>query len=209
MTQDRMRWNRKYDEDREMGPPSSLVTTFCHTAPGGLVLDLAAGIGRNALYLARQNFRVVAVDLADEAMRRLRALNEPNISPVQADLDSFPLRPERFDLILCCFFLDRRLFPFLQESLKTGGILIYESARETDLIEVNQPRNRNYLLRSNELLQAFAGLRLLFYEEVLEEDRQESGNLRSLARLVAQKGWIGDEALRRRIGSSLSQKTRT
>ena len=209
MKQDRTRWNRKYDEDREMGPPSSLVTTFCHTAPGRLALDLAAGFGRNSLYLARQNFRVVAVDLADEAMRRLRALNEPNIVPVQADLDSFPLPPKRFDLVLCCFFLDRRLFPFLQESLKTGGILIYESARETDQSQVNQPRNRNYLLRSNELLYAFAGLRVLFYEEVLEEDRQEPGKLRSLARLVAQKGWRGDEALRRRIGSSLSQKTRT
>ncbi len=195
MKQDRTRWNRKYDEDREMGPPSSLATKFCHTAPGRLVLDLAAGTGRNALYLARQGFQVVAVDLADEAMRRLQALHEPNIFPVQADLDTFALRENRFDCILCCFFLDRRLFPSIRESLKPGGILLFESARETDQPQVNQPRNRNYLLRTNELLQAFLGLRILYYEEALEKDHHGRGEIRSLARLVAQKGWRGDEAL--------------
>ncbi len=192
MEQDRIRWNRKYQDDKGMGEVSPLVAGYAALAPGKLALDVAAGTGRNALFLARQGFRVVAVDVADEAMRRLIRLEHSNIFPVQADLDTFPFRAERFDLIVCCLFLDRRLLPDLRESLSPGGVLLYESAMLTDLDMVDQPRNPDYLLRTNELLHVFLSMRIVRYEETLVRG---SGGRKVLARLAAQNGRVGDRAL--------------
>ena len=195
MKQDRNRWNEKFQADKGMGEPSSLVTRFCRMAPGNLALDLAAGAGRNALFLAQQGFRVVAVDLADEAINRLRGLGNPNIFPVQADLDTFSIREGRFDLVVCCNFLDRRLFPCLREGLKPAGILLYESFKQTDLDSVDQPRNPDYLLRTNELLHVFLSMRIVSYEEALLEGGDFPGSKKVVARLAAQKGWVGDRVL--------------
>jgi len=203
MKQDRIRWNQKFQEDRAQGEPSSLVTGYCRMAPGDKALDLAAGTGRNAFYLAEQGFHVVAVDLADEALHRLRKPGHPNVFPVQADLDSHPFQARVFDLIVCCHFLDRRLLPSLRESLRPEGILLYESFKQTDLDDMDQPRNPEYLLRTNELLHAFLRMRVLYYEEMLLPEEQRSGP-RVLARLAAQNGWTGDQAL---AGHGLTEKS--
>ncbi|MDZ7761121.1 MAG: methyltransferase domain-containing protein [Desulfovermiculus sp.] len=195
MKQDRIRWNEKFDAQRGMGDPSPWVQSMYKTAPGRRALDLTAGLGRNAVFLARQGFDVMALDLADRAMESLKAHNLPNIFPVQADLDTFPVRQESFDLVICCHFLDRRLFPYIQESLKLGGILLYESALESDQPLTNQPRNRDYLLRTNELLHVFLCMRIISYQESVFEEAKGSGEKRALARVAAQKGWTGDEPL--------------
>ncbi len=197
MKQDRIRWNQKLKEDRPRGEPSSLVTGYCRMAPGKTALDLAAGTGRNTFYLAGQGFHVVAVDLADEALHRLRNPVHPNVFPVQADLDSYPFQSGVFDLIVCCNFLDRRLLPKLRESLRSGGILLYESFKQTDLDGLDQPGNPDYLLRTNELLHSFLSLRILYYEEMLVTGRDKPDQARVLARLAAQQGWLGDQALAR------------
>jgi SAM-dependent methyltransferase len=132
-------------------------------------------------------------------VQSLKAHNLPGLVPVQADLDTYPLRGESFDLIVCCFFLDRRLFPYIKESLKPGGILLYESAMESDQPSINQPGNRDYLFRTNELLHSFLGLRIISYQEVVFRDAKGDGQNRVVARLAAQKGWTGDAPLVRNL----------
>lgn len=200
MKQDRMRWNAKFDAQRDMGDTSQWVKSMYKMAPGPTVLDLAAGQGRNAVFLARQGFKVLALDLSDKAVHGLKAQNLPGLVPVQADLDTFPLRGECFDLIVCCLFLDRRLFPYIKESLKPGGILLYESAMESDQPLINQPGNRDYLFRTNELLHSFLSLRIISYQEVVFRDgKGGDGQKRAIARLAAQKGWTGDAPLVRNL----------
>jgi SAM-dependent methyltransferase len=194
MKEDRTRWNQKFQEDRARGEPSTLVTGYCRMAPGKTALDLAAGTGRNAFFLAEQGFHVLAADLADEALNRLREPGHPNVFPVQADLDSSPFRAGVFDLIVCCNFLDRRLLPNLREGLRPDGILLYESFKQSDLDSLDQPGNPDYLLRTNELLHVFLRMRVVYYEEVLLPAEHRSGP-RVLARLAAQNGWGGDQAL--------------
>jgi SAM-dependent methyltransferase len=199
MKEDRIRWNRKFDSKQEMGETSLWVQDMYRMAPGPIVLDLAAGQGRNAAFLARQGYEVLALDLSDRAVQSLKAHNLPGLVPVQADLDTYPLRGESFDLIVCCFFLDRRLFPYIKESLKPGGILLYESAMESDQPSINQPGNRDYLFRTNELLHSFLGLRIISYQEVVFRDAKGDGQNRVVARLAAQKGWTGDAPLVRNL----------
>jgi SAM-dependent methyltransferase len=202
MKEDRIRWNRKFDSKQEMGETSLWVQDMYRMAPGPIVLDLAAGQGRNAAFLARQGYEVLALDLSDRAVQSLKAHNLPGLVPVQADLDTYPLRGESFDLIVCCFFLDRRLFPYIKESLKPGGILLYESAMESDQPSINQPGNRDYLFRTNELLHSFLGLRIISYQEVVFRDAKGDGQNRVVARLAAQKGWTGDAPLVRNLNLS-------
>ncbi|MFP4035706.1 MAG: class I SAM-dependent methyltransferase [Desulfovermiculus sp.] len=202
MKQDRERWNAKFDDQRDMGEASQWVQNMHKMAPGPTVLDLAAGQGRNAAFLARQGYKVLALDLSDRAVHRLKAHNIPGLVPVQADLDTFPLREGSFDLIVCCFFLDRRLFPFIKEGLKPGGILLYESAMESDQPSISQPGNRDYLFRTNELLHSFLSLRIISYQEVVFRDGKGDGQNRVVARLAAQKGWTGDAPLVRNSDQS-------
>ncbi len=98
--------------------------------PRGVVLDVAAGRGRNALALARAGMTVVAVDFSAEAMRLLAATARDArlaIWPVVANLDSFHLKDESFDAIVNINFLDRALFPKFVRALRPGGVLIADT----------------------------------------------------------------------------------
>lgn len=196
MQEDRNRWNAKHLEHSKAGHPASVVEGYWRLAPGPKALDLAAGTGRNALFLARQGFLVFAVDIAERALHQLQALRQTGIVPIQADLDRFFLKPERFDLIVNSRYLDRRLFPAMQEWLAPSGVLLFEAAKETSIPDVRQPRNRDYLLRTNELLQAFLSLRVIYYEEAIQLDPLDPESKVCLAMLAAQKG-ATDESLNR------------
>ncbi|MFP4214170.1 MAG: class I SAM-dependent methyltransferase [Desulfohalobiaceae bacterium] len=187
MQLDRSRWNQKYAQGAEAGQESSsLLQEYFPVAPGDTALDLAAGLGRNSEFLARKGFQVLALDISDQAIRQLRDLTRPQIQPVQLDLDSFRPREQSFDLILNSKFLDRRLAPYLQEALKPGGVLIFESSLESIEPEVEQPSNRDFLLRPQELLHLFLDLHIIFYQEAKLTDEQTSRKT-SLARLVGLK----------------------
>lgn len=71
-----------------------------------VVLDAGAGLGRNALYLARQGYTVYALDFSDVALARLEhavesaGLNQ-RVSVVKGSLaEVLPFPAESFDLIV-------------------------------------------------------------------------------------------------------------
>jgi SAM-dependent methyltransferase len=73
----------------------------------GDALDLACGEGRNAIWLARQSWRVTAVDFSAVAVGKGKELEErelekPSIAWVVADATSFTA-PEPVDLALLCY----------------------------------------------------------------------------------------------------------
>ena len=128
MQKDRIKWNAKYRDNEYPTEPSDIVTQFYSLAPLGRALDIAAGTGRNALFLARQGFTVDAVDISDVALRRLSD-KHPNINPICADFDDFSIPKDRYGLIININFLDRNLVPGICEGLIQGGMLIFETLR--------------------------------------------------------------------------------
>lgn len=135
--------------------------------PGGQVLDVAAGRGRNARWLAQQGFVVEAVDRDADALAVMRGID--GITCNTADLESaaWPYARQQFDAIVVCRYLHRPLFPHLRDSLKASGLLIYETFMQGHEA-YGRPTNPDFLLRENELKEAFGiGLAVLAFEQGL------------------------------------------
>lgn len=176
MTQDdRAKWDDRYTSDplwqRDRRPFPWLVE---HVQPsdGGLALDLACGLGQNAVFLARQGYRVIAVDGSGVGLRRgLAAAREESLADrilfVQADLDSFRPTPGCCDLICVIRFLSRELFPWLVAALRPGGLLIYATLNWR-WGETHPEVNPDFLLKPGELLGAFPDLELVDHRENAE-----------------------------------------
>jgi SAM-dependent methyltransferase len=178
MREDRTKWNERYRQGRQAGEASPLVVKFAGLARHGTALDIAAGQGKNALFLARQGFRVEAVDISETALAHMVG-RASNLYPVCVDLDLFDIPRERYDLIANIRFLSRRLLPQILEGLKPGGVLIFEAFLEEGDSQCATP-HPEYRLRKNELLRAFERLRIVHYRETVA--RQEK--TRPLASLV-------------------------
>ena len=138
-------------------------------AGAGLAADLAAGSGREAVFLALDGFEVEAWDRAPEALERALALarrNRVTIRPVIADLERPDpgLGTERYRLVTVFRFLYRPLFPALERALAPGGVLVYETYRMGQE-RFGRPKSRRFLLGPGELARAFPTLRTLEYEE--------------------------------------------
>lgn len=86
---------------------------------------------------------------------------------MQADLEDgrpWPFAGQRFGGIVVTSYLHRPLFPRLAESLAEGGVLIYETFMLGNE-KYGRPSNPDFLLRPGELLEAFAGLAVIAFEQ--------------------------------------------
>lgn len=183
MLQDRIKWNEKYHCQNYHDDPAEIVTQYAELAGGKKALDIAAGNGRNAVFLAGQGFVVDAVDIADRGLVQF-AGKHAGIHPICADLDDYVIAENRYDLIVNIKYLNRRLYPHIREGLAPGGVLIFETYLESQQPSSDQPGCRDYLLRENELLHAFLSLQIIHYNEA--KDNADSGTAR-LASLVGKK----------------------
>ena len=179
--------------------PSPFLTANAHRIPRGKVLDVAAGHGRHALYLASHGYEVVGLDRDGEALNALaRTAGErglPNLCTRTVDLERHPDTPpdfgeQAYDGIVVFFYLFRPLFPALLRALKPGGVLIYETFLIDNHLQHHHPRRKEFCLEQNELLHATSRLRVLCYQE----GPQSAAPHAITARLVAQRQPSGQDA---------------
>jgi SAM-dependent methyltransferase len=144
--------------------PSGWVIRFLPLIkPGGLVLDLAAGGGRHVRPLRARGFRIRAVD---RDIAALHAFDGPDCKVVEADLEtgaSWPLG-DGYDAIVVTNYLHRPLLPAIERALAPGGVVIYETFAQGNE-RFGRPRNPDFLLRPGELLEVFARLTTVAFEQ--------------------------------------------
>ena len=143
--------------------PSPWVQRWAHLLDAqASVLDLACGWGRHSRYLAQRGHPVVAVDKDAQALASLHGVAET----VQADIENapWPLAGRQFGGVVVTHYLWRDVWPHILESLRPGGVLIYETfsaGNET----VGKPSRPDFLLRTAELLTLCQGLRVVAFED--------------------------------------------
>lgn len=183
------KWNQRYAASNQPNIAAQVLTDNLHLLPAeGTALELAAGMGGNALLLARQGLQTQAWDLSDVAMSKLQRFADDEQLPLQVhchDLEHHPLPKASFDLICVSGFLERSLCPSISAALKPGGLLCYQTFT---LAKVRQggPSNPDFLLKPGELLQLFSSLQPLVYREECDCGDLELG-LRNQAYLIARR----------------------
>lgn len=168
---DRTKWDARYRAGSRPhdGPPSGLLRRWLPKAPAPRALDVATGLGRNALHLARAGYQVDAVDISPtalrEAARRARREGLRGIRWIAADLDRWRPARGRYDVVVNAFYLNRRLFPALRAAVRPGGILIFETHLVAD--EADGPAGPKYRLRPGELRRVLRGWNVLYTKDGL------------------------------------------
>jgi SAM-dependent methyltransferase len=168
---DQIRWDRQHLGSHGAEQPSSFLRQVFESGawelPAGRALDLACGQGRNALYLAERGFEVVAMDISTIALeegRRRAEEKQLRINWEHSDLEQTQLAGAAFDLIVNFNYLQRSLIAQMKAALKNGGHMIFETYL-IDQRTIGQPKNPDYLLGHNELLDWFRDFRVLSYRE--------------------------------------------
>ena len=191
---DREKWDTRYREGsyeaRSYASPflEAWLARLPPTVHARRALDIACGAGRNALRLAEAGFDVDAMDISRAALERAAASGAARglrVNWIEADLDQARPEPGCYALISVIRFTDPLLHPHLISALAPHGWLLYEHHLRTPR-EVGGPRSERFRAAPQQLLRDFASLRVLYYEEVIDEDRD--GRTMALARLVACKG---------------------
>lgn len=184
---DRQRWDDKYGAKPvpETLTPDDWLVEQVSGMHSGRALELACGLGHNAIWLAQQGWRVDAVDISPRGLasaQKLAQSQSAQVNWIVADLDEFFPQADAYDLVIVFRFLDRvRLASVVQQALRPGSRLIYETFTVSHVDRTDSHmKNPAFALQPQELPSMFPQLEVVSYAECALADRD-------VARLVATK----------------------
>lgn len=190
---DRELWEKRYASPERIhgAEASEFLSANRELLPRrGLALDLAAGEGRNAIFLSKIGLNAIALDISVRALEKCLLLANEKSAPVEVaavDLKRFDIPESHFDLIVNFNYLERGLAPKITAGLKPGGVVVFETLT-TDHLRWKPDFNPDFLLGRGELARMFEGLHLIKYRETdLEIVTPERASRRSVASLIARK----------------------
>ena len=189
--EDKDRWDKKYKENPIPTKTVEVVEKYAKLATGKNALDIACGMGRNAKFLASQGFNVDALDISPVAIENLQ--NIENIRAQEVDFDSYVLKENAYDLIVCTYFLKRSLFPQIEKALKEDGIFIFETfMHHPD--NTKAPSNRSFLLEEGELEVTFDDrYDIMHLSEYMDEGECDERSMKASMVAKKKRGGMTDE----------------
>ena len=150
--EDKERWDKKYKNNIIPSKTVEVVEKYAKLATGKNALDIACGMGRNSKFLASEGFDVHALDISEIAIKSLEDVE--NIKAEVVDFDTYILKENTYDLIVCTYFLERKLFPQIEKALKVDGLFIFETFMH-DAENTKVPSTKSFLLNEGELEATF------------------------------------------------------
>ena len=183
------KWNRIYQSDTIVSVAAEVLAENLYLLPkSGLALDLASGLGANALLLAQQGMTTQAWDISDIALRKLQRQTETQPFTIETcvkEISANSFMPGSYDVIVVSRFLDRSISNAIMESLKPKGLLFYQTYTRHKASEQG-PKNPRFLLAENELLDLFSALQVVYYRDNAGLGSVQYG-LRNEAQFIGQK----------------------
>lgn len=188
-------WDRRYHGTELLwtAEPNRFVADELRGLPPGRALDLGAGEGRNAVWLAQRGWRVTAVDFSSVALekgRRLARNRGVRVDWVLADLRAYRPEPAAYDLVLVAYL---HLLPAERAAVLHGaaaalaphGTLLVVGHDLANLGEgIGGPRDPAVLYRPEAIAAELPGLTLLRAERVRRPVDTDAGPSHALDTLV-------------------------
>ncbi|OED37424.1 hypothetical protein AB833_23675 [Chromatiales bacterium (ex Bugula neritina AB1)] len=167
----RVKWDRIYNKAGSNKPTacSSLIEYQYLLPQSGEALDLACGLGGNALLLAQCGLQTTAIDISPVAIGKLQRLATDSgltVNAVAQSVTADSLGANRYDVITVSNYFDRELAPAISAALKPDGLLFYQTFVNDKTGPDAGPSNPEFLLKPNELLRLFPALSIVVYSDL-------------------------------------------
>ncbi len=138
--------------------PNQFVAAECADLPPGTAVDLAAGEGRNAIWLARRGWQVTAVDFSQVALDKgARLAGDTDLAWVRADATTWQA-PGPLDLVVVAYLQlpagpRRAAHRNAVDSLRPGGTFLLVAHDSTNLHEgTGGPQDPTVLMTAADVL---------------------------------------------------------
>lgn len=193
--------------------PYFLLKKFVSEIPKGKILDIGAGLGNNSIFLARNNFEVIAIDLKQEFVDRLNDISKKErLILVAKRIDVKDFNFDKYSSILatnCLQFMRKSerddVIKKIKQSIKKNGIIFistftindssykFFTAKKTPVekntfFSKNENRYWNFF-NLNELKSYFKkGFEILYYKEkIVKEKKHPISHQHGIAEIVVRK----------------------
>lgn len=195
---DRQQWDERYAgaEFEWSMHPNQFVAAELAALPPGRALDLAAGEGRNSVWLAERGWSVTAVDFSRVGLDKGRTLGaargvaDGQVDWVVADLSEYSPARAAFELVLIAYLqveaaLRARVLACAAAALTPGGTLLVVGHDVTNLTEgVGGPQNPDMLYTPEAITAGLPGLRIVRAERVRRTVERDGAQATAIDTLV-------------------------
>jgi SAM-dependent methyltransferase len=176
--------------------PNQFVAAELANLPPGRALDLAAGEGRNTVWLAERGWRVTAVDFSRVGLEKGRKLSaargvaEARVDWIVADLHSYEPERAAYDLVLIAYLqvgpqLRALVLARAATALAPGGTAFVVGHDLTNLTEgVGGPQDPDVLYTPEAVRAELPGLRVIRAERVHRTVERDNGPATAVDTLV-------------------------
>ncbi len=196
-------WDDRYNiEEYYYGTVANdfLVARVDDLPRGGAVLCLAEGEGRNAVFLAKNGFRVTAVDGSQVGLSKLKKLADQEgvqIETVCSDLADFDFGQDRWDAIVSIWChlppsLRDRVHSASVSALKAHGVFLLEAYHPRQLAyKTGGPPSAELMMTETQLRADFAALEIQWLRDldrVIHEGKGHVGKSAVVQLIAVKKG---------------------
>jgi len=152
--------------------PNVWVRELCAPMAPGRALDVAAGEGRNALWLVEHGWTVTATDFSPVAVTRIREIADRRLPPdlrgrldaVVRDATTAWPSPPSYDLVLFCYLhlppaqWVRAVAAGIDAAAAGGAVVVVAHARRNLTEGVGGPQDARVLLDPEDVVASVVGL---------------------------------------------------
>jgi SAM-dependent methyltransferase len=195
---DRQQWDERYSgaEFEWSMHPNQFVAEQLAGLPPGRALDLAAGEGRNSVWLAERGWSVTAVDFSRVGLEKgrklsaVRGVGDSQVDWVVADLREYQPARAAFELVLIAYLqvdaaLRARVLAAAAAALVPGGTLLVVGHDLTNLTEgIGGPQSPDVLYTPEAITAELPGLRIVRAERRRRTVERDAGQATAIDTLV-------------------------